>query len=133
MFKLAKMTDYAVVVLAEMAANPGALLSAASLSERTGLAEPTVAKILKTLAARELIVSVRGACGGYKLERDAAALPVTDIIAAMEGPVAITACAEGSHDNCALQGKCSVESRWNGVNKALNNALAKVTLADMVQ
>src|SRR6202012_89766 len=76
MIKLAKLTDYAVVILAEMAANPGVVLSAATLAERASLPEPTVSKILKTLAAKDIIVSARGANGGYRLERDAAALPV---------------------------------------------------------
>ena len=133
MIKLAKLTDYAVVVLAEMAGSPGVLLSATTLAERTHLPEPTVSKILKMLTAKDIVVSVRGAAGGYRLDRDAASLPVTDIIEAMEGPVALTACAEGSHDSCARKGNCSVEARWGDVNKALNNALAKVTLADMVQ
>jgi FeS assembly SUF system regulator len=133
MLKLGKLTDYAVVVLAEMAGSNGALLSAATLAARTELPEPTVSKILKTLASAGLVASVRGANGGYLLERAAASIPVTDIIAAMEGPVALTACAEGSHDSCARKGSCTVEARWNGVNKALNSALAKVTLADMVQ
>src|SRR3982751_1217307 len=100
MLKLGKLTDYAVVVLAEMAGSNGALLAAATLAERTELPEPTVSKILKTLAAAGLVASVRGASGGYRLERDAATIPVTDIINAMEGPVALTACAEGSHDTC---------------------------------
>lgn len=132
MFKLAKLTDYAVVVLAEMARVPGECMSAAALAERTGLGEPTVAKILKTLAGRDLLVSTRGAQGGYRLERDAATLPVTEIIAAMEGPISLTACADGQHDGCPQQGKCTVEGRWDLVNKTLVTALANVTLADMV-
>lgn len=133
MIKLAKLTDYAVVVLAEMAVSKGVLLSASALAERTELPEPTVAKILKMLTAGNLIASVRGANGGYRLEREAASIPITAVIEAMEGPVSLTACAEGSHDTCARKGSCAVEARWNGVNKALNAALANVTLADMVQ
>ena len=132
MIKLGKLTDYAVVVLAEMARGPG-LLSAAVLAERTGLSEATVAKILKILAGRGLLVSARGAQGGYRLERAAASLPVTEIIAAMEGPISLTACADGEHDGCLLQSKCAIEGRWGVVNKALVSALSQVTLADMAR
>lgn len=131
MFRLSKLTDYAVVVLAEMARQPGALLSASTLSERTGLPEPTVAKILKLLTKQELIISVRGVAGGYKLEKPSKDLSVTDIIAAMEGPIALTACVETSHDSCALEGVCALNGRWSQVNNAIQAALNNVTLADM--
>lgn len=131
MIKLSKMTDYAVVVLSRMARSRGALLSAGNLAEKTNLPEPTVAKILKLLAKQELIESVRGVSGGYRLERGAQDIPVTAIIAAIEGPIALTSCVEDSHDSCALQGVCAMNGRWNPVNRALRLALDNVTLADM--
>jgi len=131
MIKLSKMTDYAVVVLAHMARGRGELLSAGNLADKTNLPEPTVAKILKLLAKQELIESVRGVSGGYRLARGAQDIPVTAIIAAMEGPIALTACVEDSHDSCALQGVCAMNGRWNPVNRALRSALDNVTLADM--
>ncbi|HEY0900752.1 MAG TPA: SUF system Fe-S cluster assembly regulator [Micavibrio sp.] len=131
MLKLSRLTDYAVVVLAEMSRTQGTLQAASSLSAKTGLPEPTVAKILKTLSRNGLITSVRGVAGGYKLERAADALPVSLIIAAMEGPISLTSCVSGSHDSCALEGTCSMTGRWNPVNAAINAALEKVTLADM--
>ncbi len=132
MIRLSRLTDYAVVVLAEMARQNGELLSASTLSAKTGLPEPTVAKVLKLLARSNIILSVRGVAGGYRLERDAAELPVTEIIAAMEGPITLTACTEGSHDSCALEGVCALNGRWTPVNRVLRNALSQVSLADMV-
>lgn len=131
MLKLSRLTDYAVVVLAEMSRHNGALQAASSLSEKTGLPEPTVAKILKTLSRNGLISSVRGVAGGYRLELPAQEIPVSLIIAAMEGPISLTSCVTGSHEACALEGKCSMTGRWNPVNAAINAALEKVTLADM--
>ena len=131
MVRLSKLTDYAVVLLAEMAGAKGALLSASALAEKTGLPEPTVAKILKLLAGAGLVKSVRGVSGGYRLERAAESVKLTEIIAAMEGPIALTACTEGSHENCALEGVCSLNGRWDPVNEAFQAALANVTLADM--
>jgi FeS assembly SUF system regulator len=131
MLKLSRLTDYAVVVLGEMSRAPGVLQAASSLSTKTGLPEPTVAKILKTLSRNGLITSVRGVAGGYRLERAAGEIPVSLIIAAMEGPISLTSCVSGSHDSCALEGKCSMTGRWNPVNAAIQTALEKVTLADM--
>ena len=61
------MTDYAVVILTALARTDGRLSAASQLSAQTGLSEPTVAKILKLLARREIVSSVRGAAGGYRL------------------------------------------------------------------
>lgn len=117
--------------MARMAQDKGALLSASALSEKTGVPEPTVSKILKLLGKAEIIESVRGVSGGYRLDKSAESVPVTAIIAAMEGPIALTACVEDSEEICALQGVCAMNGRWNPVNKALRTALDNVTLADM--
>lgn len=135
MIKLSRLTDYAVVILAEMSRSRredgGELIAASTLSSRTGIPEPTVSKVLKTLSRNGLIVSVRGVSGGYRLDMAAADLPVSQIIAAMEGPISLTSCVTGSHESCALEGKCHMHGRWNPVNAAIRGALDQVTLADM--
>ncbi len=131
MIKLSRLTDYAVVVLAEMARSKGELMAASTLATKTGIPEPTVSKVLKTMSRNGLISSVRGVSGGYRLDRAAGDIPVSLIIAAMEGPISLTSCVSGSHEICALEGKCSMHGRWNPVNAAIQGALDKVTLADM--
>lgn len=133
MIKLSRLTDYAVVILAEMAREKGAVLSASGLSARTNLPEPTVSKILKLLSKGGLVTSTRGASGGYVLEQTTRSVKVTDVIEAMEGPIALTACVSGSHEDCALERMCAMNGRWNKVNLAIRTALADVTLADMVR
>ena len=76
------------------------------IAATTGIPEPTVAKVLKTLAAGGLVASQRGARGGYRLLRPLAAIPVADVIAAVDGPIALTACVEGSVVECETQ--CTV-------------------------
>jgi FeS assembly SUF system regulator len=131
MLKLSRMTDYAVVILTAMARPENNLAAASALAEQTGLAEPTVAKILKLLAKGGVVSSQRGAAGGYKLERAPDRLSMADVIAAIEGPVELTACVDGSADSCALEKVCCVKGRWNPVNAAIKSALEKVSLADM--
>ncbi len=132
MIKLSRLTDYAVVVLAQMANAKGELMAASSLSLKTGIPEPTVSKVLKTLSRNGLIASVRGVAGGYRLDRAAGDIPVSLIIAAMEGPISLTSCVSGSNEACALEGKCSMHGRWNPVNAAINAALDAVTLENMI-
>lgn len=132
MLKLSKMADYAVVVLTPLARNETGLMTASSLSEATGLPEPTVAKILKLLARAEILQSERGASGGYRLARSPEAINVASIISAVDGPISLTACVDGSAETCGMESRCAVKGRWNGVNRVIREALEGITLADMV-
>nr|WP_307188609.1 Rrf2 family transcriptional regulator [Acidisphaera rubrifaciens] len=123
------MTDYAVVVLVQLA--EGHMQTSPAIAAETGIPEPTVAKVLKALAGHGLVASVRGARGGYRLLRPLDAVPVADVIAAIDGPIALTACVEGSTMECGSSGLCPMRGRWGPVNAAITAALSAITLADM--
>tara|TARA_Y100001001_G_scaffold140625_1_gene144158 strand:+ start:162 stop:587 length:426 start_codon:yes stop_codon:yes gene_type:complete len=131
MLKIAKLTDYAVVILSFMAEREQKA-TAGFIAEKVRLSLPTVAKIMKQLAAAGLIGSIRGVGGGYKLERSADDIKLIEVIEAMEGPVALTACVEGVEHECALLQHCPASGRWDMVNNAIRQALGDVTLADMI-
>ena len=131
MFRLNRLTDYGVVVLSQMGRNPKELRTAPQISQETGVPLPTVAKLLNALAHQHLIESHRGAAGGYTLKRAAAEISVAEIIQALEGPIALTACVEGSADDCSVAALCPMCGNWDRVNKAIYGALSEVTLADM--
>ncbi len=130
MLRLSKLTDYAVVVLVRLShgepcqTSPGIALV-------TGVPEPTVAKVLKALASAGLVTSQRGARGGYRLARPLSAIPVIDVVTAVDGPIALTACVEGSGSECEAEHLCPVRGRWDPVNEAVREALRRITLADM--
>ena len=69
--------------------------------------------------------------GGYRLNRDLASIPIADVIAAIDGPIALTACVEGSALECESQTLCPMRGRWDPVNDAIQSALSRITLADM--
>ena len=106
MLRLSKLTDYAVVVLVRLSREAGVQTSP-GIAASTGIPEPTVAKVLKTLAAGGLVASQRGARGGYRLLRSLAQIPVADVIAAVDGPIALTACVDGSTTECEFAGYLS--------------------------
>ena len=132
MIRFSKLADYAVVILAALLEKKGDLASASELSNDTGLPEPTVAKVLKLLSKGDLVSSIRGAQGGYRLAREASNMAVSDIVTAVDGPVALAACVEGSDDSCDYAGCCPVKGRWDSVNSAVKSALDAITLADMI-
>lgn len=130
MLRLSKLTDYAVVVLVRLSGTENVQTSP-GIAAATGIPEPTVAKVLKALAAGDLVSSQRGAKGGYRLNRELFAIPIADVIAAIDGPIALTACVEGSPSGCESQGLCPMRGRWDPVNEAIHKALTGITLADM--
>jgi Rrf2 family protein len=95
----------------------------------TGIPEPTVAKVLKMLAGAGLVVSQRGARGGYRLGRPLAAIPVADVIEVLDGPIALASCVDGGGCDSAML--CPMHGRWDPVNDAIRTALHGITLADM--
>lgn len=131
MIRLGKLTDYAVVVLTAMARTPTVIHTAASLAERTAVPTPTVQKILKLLARGRVVLSLRGAAGGYTLARTADLITVAEIISAMEGPIALTDCVDGAEGSCGVERLCPMRGNWDKVNRAVRKALEEVTLADM--
>ena len=121
------MADYAVLVMSAAARHcGGSRVNAAQLAAEANLPAPTVQKLVSKLSAAGLLKSVRGAGGGLKLARPAAAITLADIVEAVEGPIALTSCIEG-HD-CTLEIGCAVRPHWPVVNEALRGALAQVPL-----
>lgn len=128
------MADYAVVTMCAAARHCGsARVSAADLARETGLPGPTVQKVVSLLSRAGLLRSTRGAGGGLKLARPAAAISLADIVEAVEGPIALTPCVEQGRAICAIETCCSVRPHWSVVNEALRGALADVPLTRLAQ
>jgi len=130
-FKVNKLTDYATVVLVDMAVT-GTVRPTHAISDNTGIPLPTVAKLMKNLVRAGLVKSHRGVNGGYSLNQAADTVTVADVIEAIEGPIAITACVETSDEHCSYETLCPVQGKWNRVNRAVTDALRDVTLSEMV-
>ncbi|HEX7656628.1 MAG TPA: SUF system Fe-S cluster assembly regulator [Sphingomonas sp.] len=132
--RLSSLADYAVVMLTATARHCGARgrLNATLLAEQTGLPLPTVQKLVSRLSAAGLIETVRGTGGGLRLARPPATISLADIVEAVEGPIAMTACVDhGAHD-CSIEHVCSVKPHWTVVNDAVRGALASVSLASLL-
>lgn len=131
MLKLSKLTDYATVILSYMAKEPTVLHAAQEIAGVTGIAFPTVSKVLKALVKSKVLFSVRGAKGGYLLARAPEKITVATVINALEGPIALTECS-ASHRDCGHAAGCDIQGNWGLINQKIFNALESVTLADML-
>jgi len=130
MLRMSRLTDYATVLLAALAGEPGRVQTAASLAEQTRLAAPTVCKLLKQLQRAALVSSTRGPRGGYQLARPAAQISAAAILDALEGPLALTDCSAG-HGNCEIEDTCRVGRVWQRLNLAIRRSLYEVSLAQL--
>jgi FeS assembly SUF system regulator len=136
MVRLTNLADYAVIVMAHSAGHDGeARLSAASVSEATGLPLPTVAKVTGMLSRAGLILSHRGAGGGFTLARPAGDISIADIIEAVDGPIALTLCADhgGAQGDCERTATCAMRAPWQIINGRVRDALSALSLADLPQ
>jgi FeS assembly SUF system regulator len=133
MLRLSNLADYAVVVMtaAARASERDRPLSASEVAALTGVPAPTVAKLLGQLGRAGILHSQRGVAGGFSLARPASEISLADIVEAIDGPIALTHCAQGATD-CDLADCCPVRPHWEPVNRAVRLALADVRLADLV-
>lgn len=132
MLRISRLTDYGTVVLAHLASEDNGMQSAAEVAAATGIALPTVSKLLKTLAKAEIVTSMRGSHGGYRLARDPRTISAANVIDALDGPVSITECS-ASDSQCDFEAVCHVGSAWQRINLAIRRALDEVSLADLLR
>ncbi len=132
MLKLSKLTDYATVILSLMAKQPMLQRTAVEIADSTGIALPTVSKILKLLTQARVVISTRGAKGGYSLARAPEQISVATIISALEGPIALTECSL-SVQSCVQSSGCGIRANWHKINQTIHQALESVSLADLAQ
>ena len=132
MLRISKLADYGLMLISEMARTPQAIHNAKDLAAITHLAIPTVSKILKALTQASLLVSVRGAQGGYRLRHNPKDIPITHVISSIDGNFGLTECSQHK-GQCSLEAYCSVTHNWQVINQAVKTTLDRISVADMAQ
>jgi FeS assembly SUF system regulator len=134
MIRMTRLTDYGIVLLTHIARDSELFTrNARDLAAAAHLPLPTVSKVLKLLACKELLVTHRGMKGGFRLARRPEEISVAEIINALEGPVAITECSFSAPGRCQLERLCPVASNWQKINQVVREALENITLAEMTR
>ena len=133
MFKVNKMTDYAVVCISILSKQLDGFLNAQEISSKSGISLFTVQKILKILASKsDILVTLRGSNGGYKLSKPASEILIIQIIEMLDGPIKITSCVEGADEVCNCSDLCLLQGNWNKVNQALIKSLRNFSVEDLL-
>ena len=131
MFQLTKRTEYGLIALVHLVDRPGVFVSAREIGDAYQVPRRLLAEVLKALSKSGLLLSHRGANGGYELARDPRDISAADIIDALEGPVSIPECSAIA-SQCEHEGVCSVGGAWQRVNVAIRGALEDVSLSDLL-
>jgi Rrf2 family protein len=82
-----------------------------------------------------LVTSTRGARGGYQLVRPPSETRMSEVLRALEGPIAPMFCATEDAEHatiCDRTASCTVNILWLRVRDAITGALDGMTLADLV-
>jgi FeS assembly SUF system regulator len=134
MIRLGKLTDYGLLLMCQIARAPFRNWhTARELAQDCRLPLPTVSKLLRILLQNGLLVSHRGIKGGYVLAREPELIPLTEIIAAVEGPFALTECGSQDAGLCELESSCPVKDNQRIISHAIRAALARVMLSDITR
>jgi len=133
MVRLGKLTDYGLVLMTYMARSQDPLRTARELAAESKLPVSTVSKLLKELLHGGLLVSQRGINGGYLLARVPKEISVLEIIAALEGSVALTECTTEIPGLCELESSCPMKNNQRVINEAVRGVLGMITLSDLMQ
>jgi FeS assembly SUF system regulator len=134
MIRLGKLTDYGLVLMTCMARASGKTLhTTRDLSLESKLPHSTVSKLLKTLLQSGLLISHRGIKGGYSLAREPYTISVAEVIAALEGPIALTECSTDILGLCEFERSCPIKSNQRIISQVLREMLENVMLSDLAQ
>jgi FeS assembly SUF system regulator len=136
MIRVTKLADYGILLMTWLAFRPdreGRRHTASALAAETGLPPPTVSKLLRLLARADLLDAQRGATGGYRLARASVDISVADIIAAIEGPIALMECLSDDTPDCGVESLCPTRTNWDRINQAIRDALASISLEEMAR
>jgi len=133
MLRMSKLADYGTLVMTYMAQEPQQVRSALEISSAVGLELPTVSKLLKSLLRANLLLSQRGAKGGYMLARQPGRISLVEIIDAIEGYLmGLTEC--GSIAGlCTRESACSVRANWQRISQMIRSALEQMTLLELAR
>lgn len=131
MIRASRLADYGVVLAGHMAGRPEKFYNAVDLAAVTQLPAPTVSKVLAALTRAGVLVSHRGARGGYRLARSPKEISAAEIVAALDGPIAMTMCIEHGEGACEVETACPSRRGWMRINAAIRRALEEVSLDDL--
>ena len=130
--KLTTKGRYAVTAMLDLAIHhDSGPVTLADIARRQGISLSYLEQLFALLRKRELVTSVRGPGGGYRLGRQADGIAVVDVIAAVDETVDATRC--GGRENCQGEERCLTHDLWQDLSKQIYDFLSAIDLAQLVE
>jgi Rrf2 family protein len=130
--RLSKKADYALMAMKHLALNGDrGSSSAREIASSYDIPIELLAKVLQKLVRGGLLASHQGTRGGYQLARVPVLISVADVIQAIDGPVAVTACSASDDGACEQFAKCNVRDPLWRVRARILAALGECTIAEL--
>ena len=132
--KLTSKGRYAVMALADLAKFDAASpVSLRDISFRQGISLLYLEQIFLKLKKKNIVTSVRGINGGYKLAQDASRIKLSEIFYAVDEKVKTVSCNKHSKKSCnGKSTKCITHNLWDELELYINNFFEKKYLSDLV-
>jgi len=122
---------YAVTAMLDLALHANERpVSLAEISERQTISLSYLEQLFSRLRHAQLVTSVRGPGGGYKLSRSKAAVNVAEIVDAVNESLDTTNC-QGRGD-CQGGNICLTHNLWEDLSQQIHSFLSDISLADLV-
>ena len=133
--KLTTKGRYAVMAMADLASNMDVSpISLSEISLRQNISLAYLEQIFIKLKDKKLVKSIRGANGGYILEKPASEIRLSNIIFAVDEEVRTLNCKKQSKRGCNNKStKCITHNLWDKLDQHINGFFEKVKLEDLVQ
>ncbi|TNF02034.1 MAG: Fe-S cluster assembly transcriptional regulator IscR [Gammaproteobacteria bacterium] len=123
---------YAVTAMLDLALHGDeGPISLADISQRQEISLSYLEQLFAKLRQKELVSSVRGPGGGYRLSRDCEAINVAEIIDAVNESIDATSC--NGKGNCQNGGVCLTHYLWDDLSQQIHRFLSGITLDSLVQ
>ena len=131
--KISTKGRYALRLMTDLAIHKeDGYISIKTVSQRQGISEKYLEQIIKLLAKENLVESIRGAQGGYKLTREPIEYTVGEILRVTEGSLAPVACLEYEVNDCPNANECMTLGMWKGLYNVITKYLDGITLQDLI-
>ena len=133
--KLTTKGRYAVMAMADLASNANiGTISLTEISSRQNISLAYLEQIFIKLKNKKLVKSIRGATGGYALERPASEIKLSHIISAVDEEVKMLNCKKSSKKGCNNKStKCITHNLWDELDQHINGFFEKVKLQDLIK
>ncbi|GKY89116.1 RrF2 family transcriptional regulator [Sinisalibacter aestuarii] len=128
--RLTSFTDYGLRALMQLAAEPARLFTTDEIAGAFGISRNHLKKIVQELSAAGIVVTQRGANGGFRLARPPDQIGLGEIVRVLEARSALVECFRADGGACVLNGACGLKTRLNAAREAFLRDLDRSTLAD---